>query len=218
MRARRKISRPGPRVPHRVPQAGAGFYSSPSQVYSHMALKLPKARRLEVEREAWDRSQRGWSHRRIAAELGVDQRTVGRAIARVYARGASRIDEDARLQVVLILAQLRHALDETFQAWERSKRPSRRSSRTSGPPLPDGSPSIVTTEEIEERDGNVEFLLLALKLLGAISDLLNLEAVTRPIAVAAARGPWPDRRGLPPVRDVMADALAADAAYVPDPA
>jgi hypothetical protein len=182
-----------------------------------MALKLSKARRLEVEREAWDRSQRGWSHRRIAAALGVDQRTVGRAIARVYSRGVAQLDEDARLRVGLTLAQLSHGLDEAFQAWERSKRPSRRSRRESGPTLPDGSSSVVTTEDIGERDGNVDFLLLALKFLGAISDLLNLEEITRPIAVAAAWGQRPAQPGLPAVRDVMADALAADALYVPDP-
>ncbi len=61
-----------------------------------------------------------------------------------------------------------------------------------------------------EREGEPAYLQVCFAAIDRLKKLLHLEELTRPKPAAEDPG------DLPTVRDAMAEALAADAAYVPD--
>jgi hypothetical protein len=173
-----------------------------------MALKFSKSKRLAIEAQAWELTQQGWSQVRIARSLEVDQGTVSRALSRVCRRVSRALDETAENRVIESLLQYDHARDEAIQAWERSKKPKRKSARrTSGGASSPSASDGQTTVELIEREGEPAYLAAFLASIDRIRQLLHLDDRTRPKTS--------DHAGqLPTVRDVLAEALAADAAYV----
>jgi DNA-binding MarR family transcriptional regulator len=185
-----------------------------------VALKLSKPRSREVEARAWALTQQGWSQRRIAETLDVDQGTVSRAITRVCKKVADGLHEEIRTFLVVTLHQLEHARDEAIQAWERSKKPKRKSSKRSLSSFLDGSeptegPGSRTRDqtlvELQEREGEPAYLSAYLAAIDRINSLLHLSDHMKPVAKSDDDGETVT------VRDALAEALAADAAYVADP-
>jgi hypothetical protein len=185
-----------------------------------VAVNLSKTRRVQVEAEAWALSQKCWSQGRIAEHLGVDRTTVCRALKRVRGRAIATLDADAKLWLVGILEQLEHVADEAMQAWERSKKPKKKAARRSASPgstaaadslgLSIGSRAVDhTVTEVTEREGEPAYLTAYFHAIDRIRALLNLDSRVKP----AERD---DQGDTPTVRDVVAELLEADAAYVPD--
>lgn len=181
-----------------------------------MAKPLSKTQRTDLEASAWALSQQGWSQPRIARHHDVDQGTVSRALAKVRKRASEKLDEDAKLWLVTLLEQLEHVADEALQAWERSKKPKKKASRKSGLSVvgTDGETTAgqdQTMTEIVEREGEPGFLNAYFGAIDRIRTMLNLDARTIPRESVTYDGDTPS------VRDALAEAEAADAAYRPDP-
>jgi transcriptional regulator with XRE-family HTH domain len=189
-----------------------------------MALKLPKARRDDVERRAWELSAKGWSQQRIAGELDVDQSTVSRTLERVHKRALEDLGAVTRLKLVTLVDQIDHVIDESLQGFDRSKRPKKSVKKRTEPnpaayePDPFGTrdksnppPATLesTTQALDERDGDPAFLYAFYAGTDRLRKLLNLDDLTKPKGDVAGDGTT--------IRDVQAEALEADAAYVPDP-
>ena len=163
---------------------------------------------------------------RIAAELGVDQSTVSRGLARVHRRSLEDLDGTVRLRLITLVEQLDHVLDESLQAFERSKQPRKVASRTvadnpasfeEDPWNPDDAPGgtkkkipptlTTSTTQVEERDGNPAFINAFYAGTDRLRKLLNLDELTKPKAGADGAGDTPS------VRDALAEALAVADAY-----
>ena len=173
-----------------------------------MSKPLSKTRRVEVEAQAWALSQQCWSQPRIARFLGVDQSTVSRALKAARGRAVARLDEDATLWFVTVLEQLEHVADEAMQAWERSKKPKKKASRRSAAVSSTGVAGADQTHtEVIEREGEPAYLSAYYAAIDRIRSLLHLDERSRP-KVEAESGPLT-------VRDCLAEAESADAAYVP---
>ncbi len=116
--------------------------------------------RILAEAKAWLLRQRGWTQARIAGEIGLDQGTVCRMLDRIERRECARLARKVAGHKGRQNAILEHLVDESFQAWEASKKPQKRASRKTSMGV------SVETTDILEREGEVAYLdrvLAALK-------------------------------------------------------
>lgn len=143
--------------------------------------------RIANEQRAWALRQRGWTQQRIADDIGVDQGTICRWLDKIERRELARLSKNVEAMKVRQTGVLESILDETLQAWERSKKPKRKgTTRTaSGRPIlgTDGHP-IATTDETKvseaiERDGEPAFLDRALIALRDLRRLWGIDAPER---------------------------------------
>jgi hypothetical protein len=75
----------------------------------------------EHERKAWDLRQQGWTHGRIAAEVGLERSSVTKILARLSDRYLKQFQEDVGRVKAEQTAQLEHLYFEAVSAWERSQ-------------------------------------------------------------------------------------------------
>jgi predicted transcriptional regulator len=158
--------------------------------------------RSDLKVRAWKLRQRGWTQQRIAESLGVDQGNVSRWLDALDKAELERLAPLAERQKVFQNALLGLLVDESLQAWERSKKPRTKVSRRlgdvitdqAGKPLkaPSGEdlrkPSTDITE-IVERDGDPAWIDRVIKALAELRQLwgLNVAEATNdkgPIAFA----------------------------------
>ena len=167
--------------------------------------RTPLERDQAVQRQAraWELRQRGWTQFRIAKELGCNQGTVSRLLARVYKRALARLDKHAARERAVQVEQLNHVVDESLEAWERSKKPRKRSSRRTGGAGKGAGDA--TTIEAQERDGDPVFLSTAMQAMDRIRQLLALD-----VSIAKE-----DASGVD-LRSALLAAEAADASYQAD--
>lgn len=144
----------------------------------HAGKAIDRDQRLEFESKVWERRQRGYTQARIASELSVDQGTVSRALARIYRRASARLDRLASHERCVQVEHLNLVVDEAFQAWERSKKPKKRTAKKSGG---SGLGGDQITQEAQERDGDPAFLATAMQALDRLAKLLDLSM--KPAAV-----------------------------------
>jgi len=140
--------------------------------------------RVERVRRAWALRCRGWTHQRIADDIGVNRATVTKWLAAVEARELGRLSDQVEQTKARHTAILEHIADEALQAWERSKKPlTRMTEKTTRPvltPSDDGPPpetEAVNTKqtEVTQRDGEPAYLDRATIALDAIRRIWGLE-------------------------------------------
>lgn len=83
--------------------------------------KVKRLTRLEREKAILEKRLQGWTHGRIADDLGIDRTTVTKTLARLFRKAAEKLETDAAAFRAEQLAQLDAAIDEALQAWRRSK-------------------------------------------------------------------------------------------------
>ncbi len=137
--------------------------------------KRNKAQLLEKEMLVWKMSDEGMSGRTIAERLGISHTGVGLILHRVYARVDKQFVKHISHKKALQDGQLTHAVEECFGAWERSKLPKKKAaSRTVEGGDGEGG-GEVTTSEIVERDGDVQYLYAAATFLRDLRSLHGLD-------------------------------------------
>jgi hypothetical protein len=142
------------------------------------------AREVTIAREtrAWDLRQQGWTHERIAADLGVDRSTVTRILGRLSARYMAALAKDVDQVKGGQIAQLEYIADEAMQAWERSKAPGvtrTRKTVTLKNKTDEGLvsvPAVELTRRVEYQVGEATYLSTAMDALGAIRKILGADA------------------------------------------
>lgn len=128
---------------------------------------------LEREAKAWAMRSRGRTQDHIATELGLAQGTVSRILGRVEARELKRLSANVERIKARQNAQLEHMLEESVDAWHKSKQPRKRASSRSG----GGSGDEVETHEVIERDGDPSHLYCAMTALGHQRQLWGLDVM-----------------------------------------
>lgn len=170
------------------------------------------------EHKAWELRVRGLSQSAIAAELGVDQGTVSRILRRALLKSARRHDRLVDAYRALTTAQLERVLGEAFEAWQESKKPAKSARRRTRPgkaiELPDGKqipgpPEIEEVTEVRHREGESEYLRLAI---AAAVELAKLNGAALPVKKPID----PAESGSKSFAELVADAIGALDAIPPD--
>jgi hypothetical protein len=117
---------------------------------------IDRDKRIENEHRAWELRQRGYSQMRIAQILHVDQGTVSRYLSHASKRCLSQLQDKVAHHKAELSLQLDHLIDESLQAWERSKAPKKKAAKREG----GGKHGLGggTVQEIQDRDGDPAFL------------------------------------------------------------
>jgi hypothetical protein len=147
------------------------------------------------ETRAWRMRSRGWTQHRIADELGMEQGSVSRMLDRIETRELKRLSGSVGRVKAVQNAQLEHAIEESMDAWHRSKNPRKRAARKeataggsgSGPDEGQAGDSVQTTEVIE-RDGDPAHLYCAMGAMDRQRSLWGLDvaaAQQEPVASVA---------------------------------
>lgn len=138
-------------------------------------MRVHKEILLERESKVWELRQCSWTQERIAAELGLNQSTVSRILARTTKRYAAQFMADVARVKAEQVAQLENIAYEAWQAWDRSKEPFKASQRKTG-----GRGREETILRIENRDGDPRHLLTIIKALADIRTILGLDEPVKP--------------------------------------
>lgn len=121
-------------------------------------MKLPREIVLERERRAWELRQRGWTHERIAQEIGVERSAVTKALGRMSKRTLARLGDEIMRAKAEQLAQLEFIADEALQAWERSKEASKAVVRRQGGEQGRVEGPAMITTSMKDADGDPRYL------------------------------------------------------------
>jgi predicted transcriptional regulator len=137
--------------------------------------------RVSQQSEAWAFRQRGWTQARIAEKLGVNQSTVCRWLDTIERRELARLSKRVESQKVRQTAILELIVDESLQAWDRSKTPRKRASKkTAGGILgKNGQPIDATQTDVQDRDGDPAHLNTAMQAMREARRLWGLDAPTK---------------------------------------
>lgn len=196
-------------------------------------MAAPKLK-SEADKEAmlaevvkWD--GRGYSHREIAAKVGVSKAMIHHYLEEVKQRYLHTQLEARAVGVFSVVSQLRDVRREAWEAWERSKEDAVRKTSRKGPPrVPrdkDGKPlpnaprskELVLLELTEMLEGRLpanEYLRTILDTLKQERELLGLdEALKVDVKGAVMTIPWEELMGVhgPRPSDAIEAKLAAAA-------
>lgn len=121
------------------------------------------------EVEAWDLSSQGWTHKRIAEKLQVDRSTVTKILQRVSTKAAQNMLDEAIIEKMRQVELLRFVIDESLQAWERSKEAAKVATKKTS----DKGEEI--TQQAKEQDGDPRYLSEARAAMADIRKILGLD-------------------------------------------
>ena len=142
---------------------------------------------IENETKAWQLRCRGWVQTRIAAHLGISQPAISKILKRVELRELKKLTVSVERLKVVQSGQLDHVVEESLDAWHRSKEPRKRAASRDGGSGP-GAGGKVTTSEIIERDGDPALLYCSMQALAHQRSLWGLDvspALREPAASVA---------------------------------
>ena len=152
-------------------------------------VKPEITRQREVD--MWKLRQLGWTQQRIADKLEIDQSTVSVALARISKRVLADLGDAVQAVKAEQAGQLDHIIDESLQAWDRSKEATRNVRRRqvqpamaqgdgTAPQASQATPSEVT-QEVKDQDGSVTYLETAMK---AMADKRKIFGADAPLKIA----------------------------------
>lgn len=134
--------------------------------------------RIERQAKAWSYRQKGWTQQRIAETLQVDQSTVCRWLDAIEKRELARLSKRVESQKVRQTALLDLVVDESLQAWDRSKKPKVKTSKKTGRGGKGGEASAEQTDA-QQRDGDPVHLATAMVALRDLRKLWGLDAAAK---------------------------------------
>lgn len=133
---------------------------------------------IEREKRAWELRCQGWSQIRIGVELGVDNSTICKILARLRARVLAQTASKAEAYKAEQHALCEHLIDEALQEWQRSKRNAVKATRQTDAGSGDGDVASKerTSRTDEVREGDVAYLDRALAAMERQAKLWGLDA------------------------------------------
>lgn len=142
-------------------------------------MRPNRTQSLEHECRAWEYRCRGWGQRRIAEAIAVSQPAVSKILRRVETRELKRLSESVERIKVIQTGELEHVIEETVDAWHRSKLPKKRAIQrtvSGGGHDEDGDgPNQISTQEAVERDGDPAYLYAAMNAMDRVRALWGLD-------------------------------------------
>lgn len=148
---------------------------------------------VALQARAWQLRCKGWTLERIAREVGRDVSNVCRWLEAIEEKELARLSSTVARAKARQNAVLEHLLDESLQAWERSKAPRKRVTIREGAVVkgvdgselqtPDGKPIRGPSQEgveLIDRDGEPAYLDRAFVALTQIRKLWGLDVEPKP--------------------------------------
>lgn len=149
--------------------------------------RINATQQRERERQAWAYRAEGMTHERIAELIGAERSTITKMLARLADRALGELTEDVSEEKMAQVSILRRIVDESMQAWERSKNPEKTVTKRA-PVIEDaeknhrrrgtGRSDSYLLSRVIDSDGDPRYLDMALKALGEIRKVLGLNAPT----------------------------------------
>lgn len=143
--------------------------------------------RVANQAKAWAFRQKGYTQARIAETLGIDQSTVCRWLDAIEKRELARLSKRVESQKVRQTAILDLVIDESLQAWDRSKKPKTRASKKTGGNGKGGQATAEQTD-VQQRDGDPAHLDTTMAALRDLRKLWGLDAAGKGKADAGDGG------------------------------
>lgn len=133
----------------------------------------------ERERNIWDLRQKGYTHTRIAAEMGLDTSTITKTLQRLTRRVNAQLEDDMIEQRITQIARLDMIADEALQAWHKSQEADRTVSKRTAQGASMGfkrAPAEEIVVQTKNREGEARYLETARLALADIRKILALDA------------------------------------------
>lgn len=143
---------------------------------------MPKVKKeISVQREttAWDlRTRKGYTHAKIAEDLGLERSAVTKILRRVSSRASKEMLDEAVEEKITQIAQLHTIVEESMQAWERSKDAAKTMTQYLRAISIEGANGEQknTTLKVEEQAGDARYLETAMKAMAEIRKLLGIDS------------------------------------------
>lgn len=146
---------------------------------SKVLIKYKDNREQILHREvtAWKLRQAGKTHQQIADALQVERTTVTKILKRLTDRILSRLEDEIEQTKIEQWNQLEYLISELFDAWERSKDPSKSVTRKQvigKEAETDKTGTLLST--IVDEDGNLSYIREARATMADLRSLLGLDA------------------------------------------
>ena len=84
-------------------------------------MRPNRSQTVDHESKAWGLRCKGWCQSRIAGELGLTQQGISKLLGRIEARELIRLSSSVERIKVVQSGQLDHVIEESIEAWHRSK-------------------------------------------------------------------------------------------------
>lgn len=141
---------------------------------------VPKEILREREQQSWALRQRGFTHQRIADQLGLDRSTITKMLGRLSARVNAKLGQEITEHKMAQLEQLSFIIDECMQAWERSKESQKSvSKKTTDAGKLTGRKAEEILMQTEDQDGNIRYITEARAAMADIRKILDIDAPIR---------------------------------------
>jgi hypothetical protein len=131
------------------------------------------------EADAWELRRKGFTHEQIAERIGVTRQGVSKILKRVSLRVLKEMHEDVKAAKAEEAAQLNHLVSEAFAAWEKSKAPLDRMTRTytrgdDGKPVETGA-VVVQQDQV----GDPSYLDRAMAAMDRLNKLFGMDEASK---------------------------------------
>jgi hypothetical protein len=128
-----------------------------------------RAQILEREEKVWEASDKGWTPRRIAAELGLSHTGVRKILERVATRAIKELNGRELHKKIAISGQQSHIVEAALDQWRESCKPQTRVIERKDD---DGT---TTTTSVVEQTGTVAYLHTAMAAMDRLVRLWGLD-------------------------------------------
>jgi hypothetical protein len=130
-----------------------------------------RAQILEREEKVWEASDKGWTPRRIAAELGLSHTGVRRILDRIATRAIKELNGRELHRKIAISGQQSHIVEAALDQWRESCKPQTRVIERKDD---DGT---TTTTSVVEQTGTVAYLHTAMAAMDRLVRLWGLDVI-----------------------------------------
>jgi hypothetical protein len=149
--------------------------------------QLNKEQQREREARVWKLRNIGYTHERIADEIGVDKSTITKMLQRLSLKASKALITEVVEEKYAQIGMLRHVVEESFDGWERSKQSAkvmttRTPTRQAGEGAPAAKPTDATVR-VSDQDGDTRYLTEARAALADIRKLMGLDSPSKLMSI-----------------------------------
>jgi len=142
--------------------------------------RLNKEQQKQREQQVWSLRSRGYTHERIASEVGVDKSTITKMLQRLSLAASKLLISEVVEEKYAQVGMLRHVIEESMDGWERSKQSAKvLTTKTTSNPGEGGSKPSDATVRVADQDGDTRYLSEARAALADIRKLLGLDSPSK---------------------------------------
>ena len=148
-------------------------------------MKLPNTeQKKDREQQVWDLRTKGWTHARIADQIGAERSTVTKMLQRLSLRASKSLMAEVVEEKYAQIGTLRHVVEEALDGWERSKETAKVMTTRTAPKAPAGeAKSSDAIVRVSDQDGDTRYLAEARGALADIRKIMGLDSPAKLINI-----------------------------------